>query len=237
MLFRSEESGGGNAGYWRRYNHNIGGNIDNYWNGGPWHLSTVWYGEYHARRQDYFAGKSQVDVNLNMLDKVIARLGPVGLGAEQIAPDYAQKYPGFWHQAAWPNVWESHSTFIDQMMMFLDYKPVGTNANVCYFAPKLPTGWNRMAFNNLLSQGQRFNITISETNNSTRADVAKLTSGALGYQIWLRIPAGETPALVLTNGSRVTSFTYDANARRVYVAGNFTPAAGPNSIEIGRAHV
>ena len=89
-----------------------------------------------------------------------------------------------------------------------------------------------MAFNNLLSQGQRFNITISETNNSTRADVAKLTSGALGYQIWLRIPAGETPALVLTNGSRVTSFTYDANARRVYVAGNFTPAAGPNSIVV-----
>src|SRR5205823_13864646 len=26
---------------------------DTYWNGGPWFLSTMWYGQYHAKRQDY----------------------------------------------------------------------------------------------------------------------------------------------------------------------------------------
>lgn len=224
------ETGGGNAGYLRRYNHNINSAIDNYWNGGPWHLSTSWYGMYHAQWQNYAAGKVLVDVNLDMLDKIIARLGPVGLGAEQIAPDYAQKYPGFWHQAAWPNVWESHSTFLDQIMMFLDYKPTGTNANSCSLAPKLPTGWNSMTFHNLRSQGQRFDITVSETNQTTRADVAKLTTGPLAYEIWLRIPPTETPALVLTNGLRVTSFTYDPTARRVGITGNFRDTPGADTI-------
>lgn len=227
-----EETGGGNAGYWRRYNHNIGGAIDNYWNGGPWSLSTAWYGEYHARRQDYFGGKSQVDVTKDMLDKIIARLGPVGLGAEQIAPDYAQKYPDFWHQAAWPNVWESHSTFLDLMMMFLDYKPAGTNDNTCYFAPKLPTGWSTMSFNNLYSQGQRFNITITESNVLTRADVNKLTAGSLNYDLWLRIPAGPTPVIVVTNGAYyVPSFAdYDTVTGRIHVRGPFTNGAGANSV-------
>src|ERR1041384_5433784 len=195
-----EETGGGNAGYWRRYNHNVGGNIDNYWNGGPWFLSTSWYGEYNARWQDYSGGKTLVDVNLDMLDKLVARLGPVGLACEQIAPNTAQKYPDFWLQTAWPNVWESHSTLIDQTMMFLDYKPAGTNDNTCYFAPKLPTAWTTMSFNNLYSQGQRFNITVAETNSTTRADVNKLTSGSLKYDIYLRIPAGGPPVIVVTNG-------------------------------------
>ena len=227
-----EETGGGNAGYWRRYNHNIGGNLDNYWNGGPWHLSTAWYGEYHARWQDYAGGRVLVDVTKDMLDKIVARLGPVGLGAEQIAPDYAQKYPGFWHQAAWPNVWESHSTFIDLMMMFLDYKPAGTNVNTCYFAPKLPTGWSTMSFNNLLSQGQRFNITVTESNSSTRADVNKLTSGTLQYDTYLRIPAGVAPVMVITNGVFYVPAPadYDTVTGRVHVRGSFNSAAGANAI-------
>ncbi len=229
-----EESGGGNAGYWRRYNHNIGGAIDNYWNGGPWHLSTAWYGEFHARRQDYFGGKSQVDVAKDMLDKIVARLGPVGLGAEQIAPDYAQKYPGFWHQTAWPNVWESHSTFIDLMMMFLDYKPAGTNDNTCYFAPKLPMGWSTMSFSNMLSQGQRFDITVSEITSSTRADVNKLTAGSLNYDIYLRIPAGIAPAIVITNGTYFVPVLsdYDTVTGRVHVKGPLTNTAGANSIVV-----
>ncbi|HUK84069.1 MAG TPA: glycoside hydrolase family 15 protein [Verrucomicrobiae bacterium] len=214
-----EETGGGNVGYWCRYNHNVGGAIDNYWNGGPWHLSTAWYGEYNMRWQDYAGGKALVDVGKDMLDKIVARLGPVGLGAEQIAPDYAQKYPGFWHQAAWPNVWESHSTFIDLMMMFLDYKPAGTNNNMCYFAPKLPTGWGTMTFNNMLSQGQRFNITVSETNNTARADINKLTTGPLNVDLYLRIPAAVTPVMVVTNSTYYvpSPANYDTTTGRVHI--------------------
>ncbi len=229
-----EETGGGNAGYWRRYNHNVGGSIDNYWNGGPWFLSTAWYGEYNARWQDYSGGKTLVDVNLNMLDKLVARLGPCGLGAEQIAPDYAQKYPGFWLQAAWPNVWESHSTLIDQMMMFLDYKPVGTNANAVAFAPKLPTGWTTMTFNNLNSQGQRFNVTITENTNNSRADLNKLTSGSLNYDTYLRIPAGVTPSSVVTNGVSYVPAASDYNTTtgRVHVQGALNSGTGNNSIVV-----
>jgi GH15 family glucan-1,4-alpha-glucosidase len=229
-----EETGGGNAGYWRRYNHNIGGAIDNYWNGGPWHLATAWYGEYNIRSQDYSGGKTLVDVGKDMLDKIVARLGPVGLGAEQIAPNTSQKYPDFWHQAAWPNVWESHSTFIDLMMMFLDYKPVGTNNNTCYFAPKLPTGWSTMSFSNMLSQGQRFDITVSETANITRASINKLTSGTLNVDIYLRIPAAATPVMMVTNGAYYIPSppAYDTTTGRVHIEGPLTSSAALNSLVV-----
>jgi GH15 family glucan-1,4-alpha-glucosidase len=229
-----EETGGGNAGYWRRYDHNIHGNADNYWQGGPWHLATAWYGEYNARWQDYSGGTALVDVNLDMLNKIVARLGPVGLGAEQIAPNYAQKYPGFWHQAAWPNVWESHSTFLDQMMMFLDYKPAGTNNNTCYFAPKLPSAWTTMSFSNLNSQGQHFHITVSESLNITRADLNKLTSGSLGVDIHLRIPAG-TPANTVAaflNGTYLPTAAYDAATGRVHIQGSLSNSAGNNAMVV-----
>src|SRR5258706_2910410 len=99
-----------------------------------------------------------------MLDKLIAKLGPVGLASEQIAPTAGlQKYPGFWLQTAWPNVWESHSTLVDQMMMFLDYKPAGNNGNnTCYFAPKLPGSLSTVTVHNLDSQCQRVDITITQ---------------------------------------------------------------------------
>lgn len=227
-----EETGGGNAGYWRRYNHNVGGNIDNYWNGGPWFLSTSWYGEYNARWQDYQGGKSLIDVNLNMLDKLVARLGPCGLGAEQIAPDYAQKYPGFWLQTAWPNVWESHSTLLDQMMMFLDFKPAEPGSTTVSFAPKLPSAWSTMTFNNLYAHGERFNITVSESAGNSRADINKLTTGALGYDIHLRIPAGVTPTSVVKNGVSYTPAPsdYDTTTGRVRVTGSLD--TGANSIVV-----
>jgi GH15 family glucan-1,4-alpha-glucosidase len=226
-----EETGGGNAGYWRRYNHNISGSIDNYWNGGPWHLSTAWYGEYNLRWQDYVAGKTLADVGKDMLDKIIARLGPVGLGAEQIAPDYAQKYPGFWHQAAWPNVWESHSTFIDLMMMFLDYKPQATN-NTCSFAPKLPTGWSTMGFSNMLFQSQRFDVGVTEGVNNVRLDLRKRTAGALNIDTYLRIPAGTDAGTVaaFTNGTYIAAPPYDSTTGRVHIQGPLTVNAANNPI-------
>jgi hypothetical protein len=224
-----------------RYAHNVNGNTDNYWNTAPgaylhspWFLASSWYGEYYTRWQDYVGGKTLVTTNLTMLDKLIAKLGPVGLGSEQIAPTTGlQKYPGFWLQTAWPNVWESHSTLIDQMMMFLDYKPQATN-HTCYFAPKLPNGWSTMTFNNMLLENQRFDIAVTENASNTRADINKRTAGALNYDTYLRIPAGGPPVMVVTNGAYYVPAPadYDTFTGRVHVHGAFNNAAGINSIVV-----
>jgi len=231
------------VGLVNRYGHKDTGATDNYWNTAPntylhspWSLACSWYGEYYARWQDYFGGTSLVDTNKNMLDLLINKLGPMGLAAEQIAPTTAlQLYPGFWLQTGWPSVWEANSTLIDQMMMFLDYKPEGTNGyNTCYLAPKLPSAWSTMTFNNLDSQGQRFDVTITESPTNVRADLNKHTVGALNYDLYLRIPAGITPVMVVTNGAYYipSPSDYDTNTGRVHVQGPLTMAAIDNYIVV-----
>jgi len=231
------ETAGDNAGMLRRYNHKIGGELDTYWNGGPWTLSCAWYGMYYARWQDYFGGKDLINTNKLMLDKILTRLGPLGLAAEQIAGSVSeQKYPDFWHQAAWPNVWESHSTLVDQMMMFLDYKPL-TN-NTCYLAPKLPGGWPVIKFNNIPYRTQRFDVTVTEADGGcshyTRADINKLTAGALNYDIYLRIPGGLAPAMVVTNNGYYapSPADYDTATGRVHIKGALNSGAGNNVIAV-----
>ncbi|HVM59329.1 MAG TPA: glycosyl hydrolase family 65 protein [Verrucomicrobiae bacterium] len=224
-----------------RYAHNENGGTDNYWNTSPplhspWFLASSWYGEYFARWQDYVGGTSLVDTNKKMLDRLVNKLGPMGLAAEQIAPTTTlQLYPGFWLQAAWPTVWESHSTLVDQMTMFLDYRPQGTNGNnTCYFAPKLPSAWRAMTFHNLDSQGQRFDVTITENPTSVRADIDKHTVGPLSYDVYLRIPAGVTPVRVVTNGAYYvpSPSAYDTKTGRVHVQGSLTSAAVHNYIAV-----
>jgi GH15 family glucan-1,4-alpha-glucosidase len=230
------EHGGDVDGLVHRYNHQIGGHVDNYWNGGPWFLASSWYGEYFARWQDYFGGTTLIDTNKAILDKLIAKLGPMGLAAEQIAHDSSEQlYPGFWLQTAWPNTWESHSTLVDQMMMFLDYRPEGTNGNnTCYMAPKIPSAWSGLTFNNLNSQGQRFDVAIAENPTNVRADINKHTVGTLNYDIYLRIPAGITPVMVVTNGAYYvpSPSDYDTNTGRVHVHGPLASAAVDNYIVI-----
>lgn len=231
------ETAGDNIGMLRRYNHKIGGELDTYWNGGPWTLSTAWYGMYYARWQDYLGGKDLVNTNKLMLDKIIAKLGPMGLAAEQIAGNVSeQKYPGFWHQTAWPNVWESHSTLVDQMMLFLDYKP-GTN-NTCAFAPKLPTGWTSLKFNNLAYRNERFDVTVTENDQPsahyTRADFMKLTTGSFNVDIYLRIPAGLAPVMVVTNGGYYAPAPADVDTAtgRVRVRTTLPAGTGPQTIAV-----
>jgi GH15 family glucan-1,4-alpha-glucosidase len=231
------------VGLVNRYAHNVSGDTDDYWNTSPgaylhspWFLASSWLGEYFARWQDYVGGTSLVDTNKNMLDLLVAKLGPMGLAAEQIAPTPAlQLYPGFWLQTAWPNTWESHSTLIDQIMMFLDYKPEGTNGNnTCYFAPKLPSAWSTMTFNNLDSQGQRFDVMITENAQNIRADINKHTAGPLNVDTYLRIPAGVTPVMVVTNGAYYvpSPSEYDTTTGRVHVQGPLTSAAIDNYIVV-----
>jgi hypothetical protein len=226
------ETGGDIAGLVRRFNHRIDGGIDNYWNGGPWTLSTAWYGMYFARWQDYEGGKNFVNINKEKLDKVIVKLGPMGLAAEQIAPNTSQqKYPGFWHQTAWPSVWEAHTTLVDAILAFLDFKP-NVADNTVYLAPKLPSGWSTLTFNNLLFRSQRFNLTVTENSGNVRADFNKTTSGAMNVDIYLRVPQGSAISSVTFNGGNYTlnSGDYDSNTGRVHVRGGLNN--GSNSIVV-----
>ena len=233
------------VGLVNRYAHNVNGNTDNYWNTSPgaylhspWFLATSWYGEYFARWQDYVGGKAMIDTNLYTLNLLTNKMDQMLIGAEQIAPKVSlQKYPGFWLQTSWPNLWEADLTMVDQIMMFLDYKPEATN-NTCYFAPKLPTAWSTMTFNNMLFEKQRFNITVSEgpggASSYTRADSNKLTSGALNVDIYLRIPAGTNPVIVVTNGTYYVPAPadFDTTTGRVHIQGPLTSASGINSIVV-----
>lgn len=226
------------AGWLRRYNHKTHSDpvpfeLDIYWNGGPWTLANCWYGMYHARWQDFVGGQSLINTNQYMLDLVIEKLGPMGLGAEQVAANVSeQKYPDFWLQTAWPNVWESHALLLDQMMMFLDYRPL-TN-NTVAFAPKLPTGWSSIQFKNLAYRQQRLDVTVTETATQTRADFNKRTTGALSHETYLRIPPGTTPVLVITNGVAYVPAPGDFSTAtgRVRIAGAFTSSASNNWIVV-----
>ncbi len=123
---------------------------DTYWNGGPWFLSTIWYGLYYGERQDLNPGTGDIDNMKSRIDLCIDRLGPVGLGAEQIAYNNSYLYPGgdYVLQAAWPNAWESMSTFADSVMKFLDYTPEAWG-NRMVLEPKRPAAWDTMTFSNI----------------------------------------------------------------------------------------
>jgi len=202
---------------------------DTYWNGGPWFLSTLWYGQFHARLQDYFAGKAQVDVLKDKIDLLIGRLGPMGLGAEQIAPSTSLLYSGqgdFSLQAAWPNAWESMSTILDSIMLFLDYRP-DASANRFSIAPKLPTGWSTLTFSNIRLGSGSFNVTCSESEYESREVFTNLSAGAIGFDTTVRVPGSTVLRSVTINGVPI-SYTYSASTGQVKLSGSL--AAGVGSV-------
>ncbi|TWT43914.1 hypothetical protein RAS1_03140 [Phycisphaerae bacterium RAS1] len=200
---------------------------DSYWDGtppyqtlgqptaNPWFLTTAWYGLFFAERADYTANKTDIDVHKAKMDLCIANLGPAGLGAEQIAPKFGPGgsllYPGqndFVLQAAWPNAWESESTFVDGVMALVDYRPDARN-NAATIAPKLPTGWSSMTFNNLRVGPHRFNVTAAESSVSSTQAIANTTGMSFSLNTTIRVPAGSTLDAVTQNGTPV-SYSYNA---------------------------
>jgi len=204
---------------------------DTYWNGGPWFLSTMWYGCYYAARQDVNPGNGDISNHKYRLDLLLDRLGPIGLGAEQIAPENSLMYPGqsdFVLQTAWPNAWESMSFMADSMMLFLDYTP-DAPANTLRMEPKLPTGWTTMTFNNVWLGAHRINVTCSEGTNSATNIFTNVTGNAVNFDTYIRVPAGSTVLGVTRNDSSGCSsmaFTYDAATGRVQVTGPLATGAG-----------
>ncbi len=199
---------------------------DNYWNGGPWFLSTAWYGLYYAERADFTAGKSDIDNHKYRLDLMVNRLGPIGFGAEQISYNNSIMYPNFVLQTAWPNAWESMSTLVDCIMAFLDYAPDAPHQKMV-FHPKLPTAWNTMTFNNVILEHQpsgrrhQVDVTVSENTAPSNSDIFthsfKNDSGfSLAVGTTVRVPPNSAVSAVLRNSSPIP-FSYDASVGAVTV--------------------
>jgi len=203
---------------------------DTYWNGGPWTLSTLWYGCYYAQRQNHNSGRADIDNHLYRLNLILDRLGPVGLGAEQIAPPNSLLYPDFLHQAAWPNTWESMSFLVDAIMLFLDFTPDGPGQTL-RIAPKLPSAWSTMTFDNLRVGGHRVGVTCSELPHAVVHTFVNHTGAALAYDTYLRVPAACT-ALAVTQDGVPISFNYDTSTRRVHVTGMLN--VGVDSVTVVR---
>lgn len=211
--------------YWAdTYWHNFSGpNPD----GSPWFLTTLWYGCYYAQRQNLNPGKGDIDNHKYRFDLLLDRLGPIGLGAEQIAPSNSLLYPGqmdFLLQAAWPNAWESMSFLVDAVMMFLDYTP-DAPGNTLRIRPKLPSAWSTMTFENLTLGSHRIDVTCAEDNASAEHTFTNRTGAAVAYDTVLRIPAGSTLLGVLEN-SVGKAYDHDPAIGAVSVAGDLATGAG-----------
>ncbi len=202
---------------------------DTYWNGGPWFLSTLWYGLYYAERADHTPGKGDIDNHKYRIDLLIDKLGPMGLGAEQIAgisppngPMSGLLYPDqtdFVLQTAWPNAWESMSTFVDALMAFLDYRPDASSSTMVV-APKLPTAWSTMTFNNVAMGSHRVSLTVTETSASQSLLAVNNSGAAVNVAPTLKLPPGRSPCGV-TVGGAPRAYSFDAATGRI----NLNPVA------------
>ncbi len=210
---------------------------DSYWGnsalgpnrGGPWFLSTMWYGAYYALRQDFTPGTGDIDNHLYRLRRCIDHNGPIGFGAEQMAPSNSLQYAGqsdFSLQTAWPNAWESMSFYVDSVMLFLDYTP-DAPGNTLRIEPKLPSAWPWMTFRNLEVGSSRVSVTVTANQGGFATHrFVNTTGGPVGFDTVVRIPAGINPCLVRVNGSAVAPASVDTATGRVRVTGELATGAG-----------
>ena len=211
--------------YWSdAYWHNASGPNSN---ASPWYLTTMWYGAYHALRQDLSPGKADIGDHKLRLDRLIAELGPIGFGAEQIAPSNSLLYGGqndFTHEAAWPNAWESMSFFVDSIMLFSGYEP-DAHSNTLRVAPKLPAEWCSITFNNLELRDHRVSLAASEAATVSTHLFTNNTGNAVDFETYVRIPNTRTPRVVTLDGDP-HPYTYDAATGRTRVTGALNTGVG-----------
>ena len=201
---------------------------DGYWAGGPWFLSTLWYGSYYAVRQDVTAGTADIDNHKFRIDLLMDRTSPMGFGAEQIAPNAALLYAGesdFQLQAAFPNAWESMSFLTDAVMLFLDFRP-DAPGNTVRVRPKLPSDWGFMEYGNLPVGAERCDVRVEVLAHGVAHTFTNRLGGAFAFDTVVRIPAGQAPCAVTVNGAGA-AFAADTSIGAVSVSGPV--AAGPGA--------
>ncbi len=236
MNFAGEWDGLVNRYWGDTYWHNAGGPNAN---GSPWFLSTMWYGCYYAERQNANPDKGDIDNHKSRLDRLISRLGPIGFGAEQIAPSNSLLYAGqmdFVLETAWPNAWESMSFFLDSIMMFVGYTP-DAPANTLRIEPKLPTDWPTMTFSNLVVGSHRVSVTCTDGTTIYSNAFTNETGNAVNFDTNIRVPSGATVMAVWQDdptGCASLPFTHDPATGRVHVTGSL--GLGTGSITTIRVH-
>lgn len=190
---------------------------DSYWNGGPWWLSTLWFGLFHADRADYTPDKADINLLREKIDLLFPFVGPLGFGAEQVSPSQYAIYPGFKLQTAFPNAWESMSTYMDSVMAFLDYEADMTT-NTLRLAPKAPTGWTQMNYNGLRLGPNRFNVAYREIFRVNQLNVTNRVGSATNFDVKIKVPSNARATRVTVGGVSV-GYTYDAASGQVRVQG------------------
>jgi hypothetical protein len=191
---------------------------DNYWNGGPWFLSTLWYGSYYALRQDITPGTGDIDNFKYRFDRTLDSLGPVGLGAEQIARNSTMVYPDFALQTAYPNAWESMSFLTDSAMLFLDWTP-DADGNTLKIRPKLPSSWPFMSYENIRMGAHRVDVRVERNADGIFHTFTNRTGLALSVDTVLRHATGSPACAVVRNGQTVAhSFNSQLNTAQVSAA-------------------
>jgi len=200
---------------------------DGYWAGGPWFLSTLWYGCSYAQRQDVTAGTADIDNHKHRMDLLLNHLGPMGFGSEQIAQNSTALYAGqidFHLQTAWPNAWESMSFLTDSIMMFLDWQPAA-GANVIRIRPKLPSSWSFMEYTGIEQGSRNIDVRIEKLPERIIHRFTNESGGAIGFDTVVRIPAGVTPCAVTVNGI-AAAHTLNASIGSVAITGSIAPGIG-----------
>lgn len=201
---------------------------DTYWNGGPWWLSTMWYGMYYLERSNSTAGYGDIDNHKYRIDRTMDYLGKVGFGAEQMAPSNSLLYGGqsdFRLQAAWPNAWESMSFYVDSIAAFLGFTP-DASANTLRIAPRLPSTWKTMTFSNIKLGSHQFDLTATESRLYCSQVITNRTGAAANLATVVRIPSGASVTGVTVNGVNAP-YTFESGPRRVLV--NAALATGANA--------
>jgi hypothetical protein len=113
-------------------------------------------------------------------------------------------------------------------MLFLDHRPDAPN-NRIELAPKLPTGWATMSYNNIKVGPRAIDVTCSESATLNSQTFRNVTGGALDYDTYIRLPAVAAIRSVKQNGVPV-AYTYDAAVSRVHVTGALDAGAGSQTV-------
>lgn len=204
----------------------------------------MWYGLYYAERADFTPGRTDIDNLRYRLDILFPALGPVGLGAEQISPYCVDNcpagdcpncgsllYPGqsdFKLQTAWPNAWESMSTYVDSIMAFIDYRP-DAPSNTIVISPKHPTGWATMTFRNLPMRNQKVSVTCVETAAYIQNVFTNQVGGAVNVYTTMRVPVGQVVFGATRDGQPIGFTSTEPSLGKYQVSGALNGGAAAST--------
>lgn len=217
---------------------------DGYWSNGalgptpagPWFLTTMWYGAYYAARADHTPGRADIDNHYYRLNRTADHVGPIGLGAEQMAPSNSLAYSGqsdFTLQTAWPNAWESMSFFVDSVMQFVGYTP-DAPGNTLRINPRLPSAWSTLSVSNLRVGAKKVSVQIADSTDVQTQTFTNTTGGAASGATSVKLAPGRWPCSVRVAGAS-KSYDFDRATGRVSIAG-FAINPGVNASTLLEVH-